>query len=135
MKMNTLDVIAYRIKKLLAETGWSQARLGEKIGVAQQTVQRWATGKGSPTPDNLDKLAEVTGHPAYWFMLPPDEEVPEGAPELTTSPEDERLLLTIYRQLPKTEQDNMLQVFSHRLKELEEWVDNFIKTRDKLRNS
>lgn len=135
MKINTLDVIAYRIKTLLTETGWSQAKLGEKIGVAQQTVQRWATGKGSPTPDNLDKLAEITGHPAYWFMLPPEEEIREEPREPANMSEDEQLLLTIYKQLPKTEQENMLQVFSHRLKELEEWVDNFIKNRDKLKKN
>jgi len=131
MKMNTLDVIAYRIKKVLTETGWSQAGLGERVGVAQQTVQRWAKGKGSPTPDNLDKLAEVTGHPAYWFMLPPEEESPAELPELVRTTQEEQLLLEIYKQLPKIEQENMLQVFSRRLKELEAWVDEFIKNRDK----
>ncbi len=52
--MKTLEITAYRIKKLLSETGWSQAELGKLVGVSQQTVQRWAAGLVSPNPDNLD---------------------------------------------------------------------------------
>ncbi|MCZ6319348.1 helix-turn-helix transcriptional regulator, partial [Escherichia coli] len=36
--MKTLEITAYRIKKLLSETGWSQAELGKLVGVSQQTV-------------------------------------------------------------------------------------------------
>lgn len=129
MKMKTLEVTAYRIKKLLQETGWSQKELGQKISVSQQTVQRWAAGLVSPTPDNLDKLTEVTGHPPHWFMLAPDAEDQDSS-NVESLTEDERRLLELYREFPDVESKNMLLVFEMRLKELKKIYSKYFESRD-----
>lgn len=107
--MKTLEVTAYRIKRLLSEKGWGQAKLGRKLGVSQQTVQRWAAGKVSPNPENLDMLSEITGHPVYWFMLPPDygDKVTE-VNSIMISPK-QRELLHIFSAFPDEDQEEMLK--------------------------
>ena len=37
----------------------SQETLGEKLGVASNTVSRWETGTYKPTAEDLDKLARL----------------------------------------------------------------------------
>lgn len=39
----------------------SQAEFAKKLGVSQSTVQSWETKKNTPTLENLEKIAEVTG--------------------------------------------------------------------------
>jgi transcriptional regulator with XRE-family HTH domain len=51
----------------------SQTDLAQRMGVTQQTIQKWAKGKTSPSMESVDKLSEITGYAPYWFMLPPDE--------------------------------------------------------------
>lgn len=77
-QMGVLEISALRIKMLLLAKGWSQAELARRIGIAQQSVQRWVCGISSPTAANLDKLSEVTGLPQYWFFLPLNEEKKTG---------------------------------------------------------
>jgi transcriptional regulator with XRE-family HTH domain len=124
--MKTLEVTAYRIKMLLAETGWGQAELGRKVGVSQQTVQRWSTGKVSPNPDNLDRLSAVTGHPSYWFMLPPDEGDQVITPNsMKIGPKQIELLRT-FDAFPEEDQEKMLQEMKdereRKEKEAERWL-------------
>jgi len=38
-----------RLKELRAEHGWSQAELGERLGVSRQTVNAIETGKYDPS--------------------------------------------------------------------------------------
>lgn len=42
---------------------------------------------------------------------------------------DEQRLLKLYRQLPEEEQQNMLRIFSIRLKELDELYEKYMKGR------
>lgn len=80
--MGVLEISALRIKMLLLAKGWSQAGLARRIGIAQQSVQRWVCGISSPTAANLDKLSEVTGLPQYWFFLPLNEEKKDRAQDI-----------------------------------------------------
>lgn len=46
--------------RLKPENGsMSQETLGEKLGIASNTVSRWETGTYKPTPEDLDKLARL----------------------------------------------------------------------------
>lgn len=49
------------IRALRTKTIMSQTELSEKIGVSQQAVANWESGKASPRADKLPKLAEVLG--------------------------------------------------------------------------
>lgn len=48
-----------RIKKLREEVGWRQEDLAKKLDVGKSTVGEWETGKKTPRPDKLIKLAEI----------------------------------------------------------------------------
>jgi len=51
------------IKNLRGELGWSQAVLGEKLGVSRQTVNAIETGKYDPSLPLAFKLGEVFEKP------------------------------------------------------------------------
>lgn len=51
--------IGKRIKELRSELGLSQAQLAEKIGVAQNTVAQYESGKSKISIDVLVNLAKV----------------------------------------------------------------------------
>ncbi|HGW2956513.1 TPA: helix-turn-helix domain-containing protein [Raoultella ornithinolytica] len=118
----TLGISAYRIKRLLSDTGWSQAELGRKIGVSQQAVQLWVTGKVSPKPENLDKLSEVTGLPPYWFMLPPDEGDQVVTPDAMKLGPMQLDLLKTFNAFPEEDQQQML----YEMKERKETMDKTV---------
>ena len=107
--MKTLEITAYRIKKLLSETGWSQAELGKLVGVSQQTVQRWSAGLVSPNPDNLDRLSQITARPIFWFMLPPSEDEQVVVPDTMKIGPRQRDLLQTFGAFPEEEQEQMLK--------------------------
>lgn len=39
----------------------NQAQIAKKLGITQQAVSRWMTGKSSPSYKNLLKLQKATG--------------------------------------------------------------------------
>lgn len=127
--MKTLEITAYRIKKLLSETGWSQAELGEMVGVSQQTVQRWAAGKVSPNPDNFDKLCEVTGHPIFWFMLPPDEGEQVVTPDTMKIGPVQRELLQTFGAFPDEDQEKILKELKEEKERKEREAEKWFKAR------
>ena len=103
--MNALEVSMYRISKLLQETGWSQAELARRIGVTQQTVQQWVSGKATPKASSLDKLVEVTGHPLHWFLLPPEEGEQIFTPDTMKIGPRQRELLQAFSAFPEEDQE------------------------------
>lgn len=48
-----------RLRVLRAERGWSQAELGEHLGVSRQTINALETGKYDPSLPLAFKLAQV----------------------------------------------------------------------------
>ena len=77
--------------------GWSQARLGEKIGVSQVQVSQWENGKGTPTAEQEAVLRRVlkVASPA-----PPSkvEKKKTSATGLTTTPVSNRKAPSIQPQ-------------------------------------
>jgi transcriptional regulator with XRE-family HTH domain len=49
------------IKNARVEAGLTQVQLAEKAGCSQQEIQRWESGRISPTAKTLKKLAEAIG--------------------------------------------------------------------------
>ncbi|HAF8817932.1 TPA: helix-turn-helix transcriptional regulator [Salmonella enterica] len=127
--MKTLEITSYRIKKLLSETGWSQEELGRMIGVSQQTVQRWAAGKVSPNPDNLDKLCEVTGHPIFWFMLPPDEGEQVVTPDTMKIGPTQIELLQTFGAFPEEDQERILRDMKEEKEQKEKEAERWFKAK------
>jgi len=51
--------IANRIKRLRQERGWSQAQLGQRLGVHQKQISGYERGVHVPSADMLAKISEV----------------------------------------------------------------------------
>jgi transcriptional regulator with XRE-family HTH domain len=51
--------LAAKIKECRMLKGWTQEQLAHHIGVTLNTVQRWESGKTTPSPLALDKLEEL----------------------------------------------------------------------------
>lgn len=47
------------IKKIRQEKGLSQKELGLKLGVSQQMIGQWETGKANPKIETLEKIADA----------------------------------------------------------------------------
>lgn len=45
------------IKELRRKKGYSQFQLAKKVGVSQQTVAKWESGKSTPTFNKIPKIA------------------------------------------------------------------------------
>lgn len=53
------DVFAQTVRGALEKKGWSQAELGRRIGVAQQSVNKWMAGETRPSPRRLGQIEEA----------------------------------------------------------------------------
>ncbi|EDQ2394515.1 TPA: helix-turn-helix domain-containing protein [Salmonella enterica] len=126
--MTTLDIIAYRIKKVLMNEGWSQSELARRIGVSQQTAQRWVSGIASPTTSNMDKLSEITGYPSYWFMLPPEESDLPDSMKLSAKQQE---LLRTFNEFPNEEQDSILKELQMEKEKMQKMAERWFNTRNK----
>ncbi|WP_392738297.1 helix-turn-helix domain-containing protein [Serratia ureilytica] len=124
--MKAIEISMYRISRLLREEGWSQAELARKIGVAQQTVQQWVHGKATPKPASIDKLVEVTGHPAHWFMLPPDEGDQIVTPDSMKIGPIQRDLLQTFNAFPKEDQEQMLKEMKDKKESMDKTVARWL---------
>ncbi|EOW3194175.1 helix-turn-helix domain-containing protein [Escherichia coli] len=124
--MTALEVSMYRISKLLQETGWSQAELARRIGVTQQTVQQWVSGKATPKASSLDKLVEVSGHPLHWFLLPPEEGEQIFTPDTMKIGPRQRELLQAFSAFPEEDQEKMLQEIKDKKKSMEETIARWL---------
>lgn len=54
-------MLGSRLKELRKENKVTQSALAEELGVTQQAVGKWETGRSSPDPDTLLRLAEYFG--------------------------------------------------------------------------
>ncbi|MFC0225645.1 helix-turn-helix domain-containing protein [Serratia aquatilis] len=122
-----------RLQRALQESGMSQAELGRRVGTTSQSVNGWCISGIIPRKEVLERLPEVFDRPLYWFFMTDQEERAIAAGHLTNPDLSERQkqMLTIFEQLPTPEQDNMISVFGERLKELDEFVKQYMSRRVK----
>lgn len=50
-----------RLKKLRREAGFSQTWLAQQLGISQQAVGKWETGRATPDPGTVARIAELLG--------------------------------------------------------------------------
>ena len=126
MKMKTIDITTYRINRLLKERNWSQTDLAQRMGVTQQTIQKWAKGKTSPSMENVDKLSEITGYAPYWFMLPPAEGDQVVTPDTMKLGPMQLDLLKTFNAFPEEDQQQMLYEMKERKETMDKTVARWI---------
>lgn len=100
-------MLTKNLKHLRAVTGLTQQGLAQKIGFSQQAIARWETGKATPDPDTLIKLAAVfnvsvdellgSSKPKETYYLNP--ETAKMAQELHDNPKY-RILFDASKKLP-----------------------------------
>ncbi|MFD1360724.1 helix-turn-helix domain-containing protein [Lentibacillus salinarum] len=54
-----LEKIAYNIKLLREQNGWTQEKMADKLNISRYVVIRWETNKVIPDTESLVKLSEL----------------------------------------------------------------------------
>lgn len=102
-----------RLQEVRESRGLSQSALAKRVGVTQQAIAQYESGKRTPTGDVLVRLAQVLGVSSSYLLglsdspqrddhLPPDwEQVVEEAMSSGFSPDDVRLALRMLKMALK----------------------------------
>lgn len=106
--------MAQRIKNLRQEKGLTLEQVAEVVGVGKSTVRKWETGMiANMRRDKIADLAKALGTtPAYLMGWNEKEESP-SEPELA---EGEKMMLALFRQIPKERQPEALDLLRVALK-------------------
>lgn len=46
--------------------GFTRDQLGYRVGTSHETIRRWETGESLPTPDDVDRIGDITGDRTLW---------------------------------------------------------------------
>lgn len=107
----------------LNRKGFSKTEMARVAGVSKQAVSSWfKTGRISK--GSALAIADAAGVSVPWLLG-------EDVGEKDGLKPDEQRLLELYRQLPEEEQQNMMRIFSLRLKELDELYAKYMNRRIK----
>jgi transcriptional regulator with XRE-family HTH domain len=68
------NAIAKRMREAAREAGMSAPQIAERMGVAVQTIYRWWEGERSPSPEKVEKYADVVGKDAAWMYGQVDQD-------------------------------------------------------------
>ncbi len=105
----------------LNKKGFSKTEMARVAGVSKQAVSSWfKTGRISKS--SALAIADAAGVSVPWLLG-------EDVGEKDGLKPDEQRLLELYRQLPEEEQQNMMRIFSLRLKELDELYAKYMNRR------
>ncbi len=63
-----LGKVAARFKSVRTENGLTQAQLGEKLSVSQDTVSLWETGKSVPTAEYIVAFCKLFSVSADYLL-------------------------------------------------------------------
>ncbi|HHQ2445130.1 MULTISPECIES: helix-turn-helix domain-containing protein [unclassified Raoultella] len=125
--MKTLaEKIGERVRNLRLNKGMSQAQLAKLCGWSTSSrVANYEIGTRNIGADDAILLARhLNASPSY--IMFGDEE--NGGEQL---PQKQRQLLSLFEQLPESEQERMIDLFETRLKEIDEYVENYLRGRFK----
>ncbi|MFK3703677.1 helix-turn-helix protein [Raoultella sp. BIGb0138] len=115
------EKIASRLKEARGMRGVSQKALAEMCGWTQSRIGNYESGIRCIGVSDAIILSKFLGMAPAELMFGKDDSM--------SLCNDEKKLLHIFRQLPKPDQKQMLRVFSRRLKEIDEYVEKYLKGR------
>ncbi|MCR4457610.1 helix-turn-helix domain-containing protein [Pseudescherichia sp. L3] len=104
--------------------GMTKSDMARIAQVTPQSVNGWFK-KGVISKKSALAIADAAGVSMPWLLG-------EDVGEKDGLKPDEQRMLELYRQLPQAEQENMLRIFSIRLKELDELYEKYMKGRIKF---
>lgn len=107
----------------ITQRGISKADMARIAGVTPQAVNGWFK-KGVISKKSAIALAEAANVSVTWLL---GEKVSEDA---GLKPNESKML-RLFRQLPEAEQERMIDTFEVRLKEIDDYVEKYLRGRFK----
>lgn len=107
----------------ITQRGISKADMARIAGVTPQAVNGWFK-KGVISKKSAIALAEAANVSVTWLL---GEKVSEDSGLKT----NESKMLRLFRQLPEAEQERMIDTFEVRLKEIDDYVEKYLRGRFK----
>lgn len=107
----------------LNNKGLSKSDMARVANVSKQAVTGWFR-TGTISKASAIAVAEAGGVSIAWLLG-------EDVDEISGLKERERQMLELFRQLPEPEQDKMVSLFQTRLKEIDEYVEKYLRGRYK----
>ncbi|HDJ1441636.1 TPA: helix-turn-helix domain-containing protein [Serratia rubidaea] len=120
------EQIGERIRALRAEKGLSQTQVAKLCGWSGASrVANYESGSRNVGADDAIVLARVLG-------VAPSELLfgDQGDPSLWLN-DKQRKMLDLFNQLPEAEQERMIDLFQLRLKEIDDYVEKYLRGRYK----
>ena len=105
----------------ITERGVTKADMARIAGITPQAVNGWFK-KGVISKKSALAIADAVGVSVAWLLG-------EDVGEVNGIKPNEQRMLELFRQLPEDEQENMLRIFSIRLKELDAMYEKYMKGR------
>lgn len=122
--MNINSSIAARLKQAREQKGLSQAKLAELCGWVQSRIGNYEAGRRSVGVDDAITIAQALS------INPAELIFGDNHAESWLTPRH-RKLLALFDQLPESEQDRMMDTFQLRLKEIDDYVEKYLRGRFK----
>ncbi|HBR4585826.1 MULTISPECIES: helix-turn-helix domain-containing protein [Klebsiella] len=107
----------------ITQRGISKADMARIAGVTPQAVNGWFK-KGVISKKSAIALAEAANVSVTWLL---GEKVSEDS---GLKPNESKML-RLFRQLPEAEQERMINTFEVRLKEIDDYVEKYLRGRFK----
>lgn len=110
-----MSTIGQNILRLRKELGMTQEDLAKRMGyTSKSSINKIEMGKSDIPQSKIAKFAEVLGTTPAEIMGWNDNK--KTAPEELTLSEGEKMLLDLFRQIPESQQQLVLQMISVALK-------------------
>lgn len=107
----------------LNNKGFSKADMARAANVSKQAVTGWFR-TGTISKASALAVADASGVSISWLFG-------KKVDEAHGLKEREMRMLNVFRQLPGPEQDHMIDLFQVRLREIDEYVDKYLRGRVK----
>lgn len=117
------DKIAMRLKERRQKLGLSQGKLAEICGWTQSRIGNYEAGSRNVGVHDAVVLGKALG------ISPPELLFGEQESSELWLNESQRKLLELFNQLPGSEQQRMIELFEVRLKEIDEYVEKYLRGR------
>ena len=122
--MNINTSIAARLKQIREQKGISQAKLAEQCGWVQSRIGNYEAGRRNIGVDDAITISNALGINPSLLIFGNDNA------ETWLTPKHQKLI-SLFDQLPEAEQDRMIDTFQIRLKEIDEYVEKYLRGRFK----
>ncbi|HGE8482381.1 TPA: helix-turn-helix domain-containing protein [Serratia marcescens] len=119
----TADSTLFERLTELTKRGFSKSEMARIADVTPQSVNGWFK-KGVISKKSAMAISEATGVSVAWLLG-------EDVEESTGLDPDEMKMLKLFRQLPEAERERMIDLFQLRLKELDDYVEKYLRGRYK----